>query len=106
MLYRRADRSIVLRGLCDRVEARVGIPEGLFSRLRDLTLCIAEFHRLLRVGRRERVRLPAGGCDGFAEPAREVLGRDVQERCKYEEESEGGVEGSRGMGLLGAVVDK
>lgn len=51
MVSRRAGGPVFCRGLCDGIEARVGVPEGLFARLCDLALCIAGFHRLLRVGR-------------------------------------------------------
>jgi hypothetical protein len=86
------NRSILLGGLCDGVEARVGVPEGLFARLRYVALCVRCFHRLLRVGRWERVRLPAG-VHRFSYSCREVLGREVQEREEHDEEGEGGVEG-------------
>ena len=100
------NRSVFTRGLCDGVEARAGVPEGLFACLCDPALCIAGFHRLLRVGRRERVRLPPGVYDGFAGSAREVPGREVQKREEHDEEGEGGAEGSHGMRLLGAIGDK
>jgi len=36
-------------GLCDRVEAHGGVPEGLFGRLREVALCVAGFQNLLIV---------------------------------------------------------
>jgi hypothetical protein len=87
--------------LSDGVEARVGVPEGLFARLREVALCVFGFHLLLRVGRRVRMRLLPGGCDGFAGSARDVLGREVDERYEYEEESEGGVVGRMVCGYWG-----
>jgi hypothetical protein len=85
------NRSVFLRSLCDGVEARVGVPEGLFARLRDVALCVRCCYRLLWIGRREIVGLPAGGYR-FSWSCREVLSGEVQEGYEDEEEREGGVE--------------
>jgi len=99
------NRPVFLRSLCDRVEARAGVPECLFALPRDPAICIAGLHRLLRVGRRERVRLPAGGYR-FCYSCREILGREIYEGYEDEEDSDSGVEGVRGMRLLGTSGDK